>query len=183
LITGLEYLHRQGIVHHELKPSDVIVQPDGTAKICGYLSSYLEEYQFTKATRIGSRFYMAPEAYDDDDGDIKARDPKTDVFSFGLIAFEIVAIARVFPTSMAAAAIMRKVMSARRDDRPRFPESVPGALADLIQRCWVPLSSKRPSFSDIVRQMNQIQFRFFPDVTLRLSVELPDDANDPAQNP
>jgi hypothetical protein len=186
LITGLEYLHSQGIVHHKLKPSDIIIQPDGTAKICGFLTSYLEEHKFTKANQLGGLFYMAPETYDDDEENNKVRDPKTDVFSFALIAFEIIAIDRVFPASMAAGAIMRKVVSARRDDRPKFPDIVPAALADLMQRCWVPLPSIRPSFSDILHQMNQTQFRFFPDVAFRLSVDIPNsnaaDANGPAQN-
>jgi serine/threonine-protein kinase 11 len=172
LITGLEYLHRQGIVHRELKPSDIIVYPDGMAKVDGYLTSYLEEHKMTKATQVGSPFYMAPEVYEGEEEGVKSRDPKTDVFSFGLIGFELVAIARVFPASMAAATIMRKVMNARRDDRPKMPGNVPSTLSDLIQRCWVPLPSKRPTFADILIQMNKLEFRFFPDVSLRLMMPL-----------
>jgi serine/threonine-protein kinase 11 len=172
LITGLEYLHRQGMVHRELKPSDVIIYADGTAKVDGYLTNYLEEHKLTKATQVGSPFYMAPEVYDDEEEGLKSKDPKTDVFSFALIGFELVAIARVFPTSMAAAAIMRKVMSARRDDRPKIPDNVPSALSDLIQRCWVPLPSKRPTFEAVLCQMNALEFRFFPDVSLRLTMPL-----------
>jgi hypothetical protein len=78
-------------------------------------------------------------------------------------------------------------MSARREDRPKFPENFPGALANLIQRCWAPLSSARPSFSDIVHQMSQIQFQLFPDVTLDLAVDAwhsnAANTNGPAQNP
>jgi serine/threonine protein kinase len=172
LITSLEYLHRQGIVLRELKPSDVIVYPDGTARVDGYLTSFLEEQKFTKASQVGSPFYMSPEVYDDEEEGVKSKDPKTDVFSFALIAFELVAIARVFPTSMAAATIMRKVMSARRDDRPKITDNVPGPISDLIHRCWVPLPSKRPTFEDILRQMNAIQFRFFPDVDLILTMPI-----------
>jgi hypothetical protein len=171
LITGLEYLHRQGIVHRELKPSDIIIEADGSARICGYLTSFLEKHKFTKASRVGSPFYMAPEAYDDEER-VKSKDPKTDVFSFGLIAFELVAIARVFPSSMHAATIMRKVMSARFEDRPKIADSVPRAISELILRCWVPLASTRPTFEDILHQMNTIQFRFFPDVDLRLTMPI-----------
>jgi serine/threonine protein kinase len=112
LITGFEYLHRQGIVHHEFKLSDIIIQSDRAAKLSDYMTSFLEERKFTKASQVGSPFYMAPEVYGDDDGGRKMKDPKTDVFSFGVIAFELVTTAKVFPMAMAAATVMRRVMSA-----------------------------------------------------------------------
>jgi serine/threonine protein kinase len=46
LITGLEYLYNRGIVHRELKPTDLIVESDGTLRICGYSTSVLVEYKF-----------------------------------------------------------------------------------------------------------------------------------------
>jgi serine/threonine protein kinase len=178
LVTGLEYLHCHGIVHHELKPSDVIVQGDGTAKICGYMTSYLEQHKFTRASQVRPPFHAAPEVYnaddddDHDDQDVKRKDPKTDVFAFGLIAFELVSITRVFPLTMAPVTIMRKAMSSKPVDRPKLANGVPGVLADLIRRCWVPVPSKRPVFSDILHQLNAIEFRFFPHLNLRLTMPL-----------
>jgi serine/threonine protein kinase len=172
LVTGFEYLHSQGIVHGELKPSDVIVQADGTARICDYMTSYLEERRFTKASQFRPLFHMAPEQYgnDDDDQDGELRDPKTDVFAFGLIAFELVSLARVFPPSMALGKIMRTAKSGQAADRPKISDSVPGVLADLIRRCWVPEPSMRPPFAEILRQLNGITFHVFPDGDRRLTM-------------
>jgi serine/threonine protein kinase len=89
LVSGLNYLHKKGIVHRELKPNDLIIESDGTVRICGYATSILEEDKYTKRTRFGGPTYMAPEHYDDEIGEKRIRDPKTDVFSFGLILYEI----------------------------------------------------------------------------------------------
>jgi serine/threonine protein kinase len=54
LISGLQYLHSQGIVHRELKPTDLIVCFDGSIKICSYLMSILEEFKYTKASQVAA---------------------------------------------------------------------------------------------------------------------------------
>jgi serine/threonine protein kinase len=46
---GLDYLHRQTIVHANLKPSDIIAD-DGSAKVCGYLTAFLEDTGLTQVS-------------------------------------------------------------------------------------------------------------------------------------
>jgi serine/threonine protein kinase len=82
LVSDLNYLHKNGIVHRELKPNDLIIERDGSLRICDYAMSIFEEHQYTKATQVGGPSYMAPEVYDDEEGGKKIRDPKMDVFFF-----------------------------------------------------------------------------------------------------
>jgi serine/threonine-protein kinase len=159
LISGFAYLHRQGVVHREVKPSDLIVQPDGSIRICGYLTSVLEEHKFTRESQVGAPSYRAPEIYE---GDQQSRDPKTDVFSFGLILYEILCTQRVFPPTSSPAVIMRRAMSEKEADRPVIPRGVHPVLRELIATSWVPTASTRQSFEVMGNRLREVQFAVFP---------------------
>jgi hypothetical protein len=80
LVSGLNHLHSKGIVHHELKPTNLIVQPDGSIRFCGYLTSAIAKNQFTRASQIGSASYIAPEQFKEREDEEKVWDLKIDVF-------------------------------------------------------------------------------------------------------
>jgi serine/threonine protein kinase len=164
LICGFQYLQSQGVVHREVKPSDLIVQDDGTIRICGYLTSILEEHRYTRASQVGAPSYMAPEVYEERENEQKSRDPKTDVFSFALILYELLCGQRVFPPSASAAVIMRRAMSARAADRPVIPNGLHPILRELIGKSWFPAPSKRQSFEAMWTRLRDAGFKVFPTV-------------------
>jgi serine/threonine protein kinase len=166
LVSGLNYLHKNGIVHRELKPNDLIIESNGTLRVCGYATSILEEHKYTKATQVGGPSYMPPEIYDDDRDGKKLRDPKTDVFSFGLLLFEILFDQKVFPSTMSTAAIMRKMQSDRARDRPMVRTNVHKILQEIISRSWVPSAAKRPSMEMLWNRMRDVGFDLFPGVVV-----------------
>jgi serine/threonine protein kinase len=167
LMTGSKYLHNRGIVHRELKPKDIIVDPDGSLRICGLATSILEEHRFTKAAQVGVPSYMAPDIYDDGHGSQRLRDPAMDVFSLRLIAYEILCGQRVFPSRMSAAMIMRRTMSTRASDRPIIPDTLYPILPELITRIWIPSAMQRPSLETLWKRMCAVGFRFFKIVEVR----------------
>jgi hypothetical protein len=164
LISGFAYLHNQGVVHREVKPSDLIVQPNGSIVICGYLTSVFEEHRFTRASQLGSPSYMAPEIYEDRQNGRKSRDPKTDVFSFALILYETLCGQRVFPPTCSASVIMRRAMSAKASDRPVIPSDWHPLLRELIMKGWGYAPAKRPSFEVMWKQLLDAKFAVFPNV-------------------
>jgi serine/threonine protein kinase len=166
LISGFAYLHSQGVVHREVKPSDLIVQPEGSIRICGYLTSVLEEHKFTRASQVGAPSYMAPEVYEDRENEQKSRDPKTDVFSFALILYEILCVQRVFPPTCSAAVIMRRAMSAKAADRPVIPAGWHPILRELVAKGWVPAPSKRATFGAMWKRLRDVRFEIFPTVAI-----------------
>jgi serine/threonine-protein kinase len=166
LMSGLHYLHDRGIVHRELKPEDLIVESDGSLRICGYATSVLEEQRFVHASQVGGASYRAPEIWAGLQEGLKVRDQKTDVFSFGLILYEIVTGRKVFPLTMSAAVIMGRVMGARPEDRSEIPADVSPVIGDLISRSWVPTAQKRPSFEDLWKQMRDCECKLFPGVSI-----------------
>jgi hypothetical protein len=168
LLSGLMYLHNHGIVHQELKPRDLIVEADGSLKICGYVTGILAEHKFTRASQVGDPSYMAPELYDESHNGPRVCDPMSDVFSFSMILYEILFHQKVFPSSMAAVVVMRRAMSSRPKDRPMIPDFLHLVLKDMIRRCWVPAARKRPTLDSLWKQMKNIDFKLFPDVTVSI---------------
>jgi serine/threonine protein kinase len=111
---------------------------------------------------------MAPEVYDDEQDKNKMRDPKTDVFSFGLILYELLMHQKVFPSNMSAAMIMRRAMSARPNDRPNIPSFIHQVLRELIIWSWNPVEKKRPTMAVLWKRMRDVGFNLFPNVTVTI---------------
>jgi serine/threonine-protein kinase len=168
LVSGLNYLHNKGIVHRELKPTDCIIAENGSLLISDITTSFFEEHNYTRASQVGGPSYVAPEVYDDQQDRTKVRDPKTDVFSFGLILYELLTHQRVFPLRMSGQMIMRRAMSVRPNDRPNIPSYIHPILRELITRSWNPAAQKRPTMETLWKPMQEVGFKLFLNVSVTI---------------
>jgi hypothetical protein len=121
---------------------------------------------------------MAPEVYNDEAEGAKVRDLKSDDFSFGLIVYEILCGGRVFPSTMSAAAIMRRAMSTKASDRPAIPSTVPPVLREMIARSWIRDASRRPTMEWHWKRMSESGFRLLPNVAAPRAPPTPADGVD-----
>jgi serine/threonine protein kinase len=170
LLSGLLYLHSRGIVHGDLKPSDVIIDSDGSPLLCDFLTAQLEASKFTRASQVGGPSYSAPEV--SGSGDAVNRTLKADVFSFGVILYEILFGTPVFPSTLGTATIWRKALDPKPGARPVIPASAHPALRSCIQRCWVPDPQRRPKLEDLWTLLRDANFGF-PDVPIALTLLSP----------
>ncbi len=89
---GLAYAHEHGIVHRDIKPSNVRLLEDGTAKIMDFGIAKLGGTHLTKTgMMVGTVHYMSPEQVRG-----KPLDGRSDVFSAGVILYELLAGERPF---------------------------------------------------------------------------------------
>jgi tetratricopeptide (TPR) repeat protein len=126
LADALSYAHARGIVHRDIKPDNVHLLPGGQVKLTDFgIARILGEAQLTVAGQVfGTPSYMAPEQIRG--GSIG---PYTDVFSLGILLWEMVAGRKPFPGD-SVVTITYKIMN---EATPPLP-GAPPALEAVIRR-------------------------------------------------
>ncbi len=84
---ALDFAHRRGIIHRDIKPSNILVTPDLDVKIGDFSIAYITKLDATGTMPlgvVGSPRYLSPEQINED-----ALTAQTDIFSLGIIMFEM----------------------------------------------------------------------------------------------
>jgi len=119
---GLGYAHTSGIIHRDVKPSNIRILEDGTVKIMdfGIAKSLVSQSTLTQTgITLGTASYLAPEQIRGED-----LDPRTDIFSLGVVAYEIVTGQKPF-TGDHISTVLYKIMN----EIPAPPSSLDPALS------------------------------------------------------
>ena len=129
--SALDYAHARGVVHRDIKPSNIMVTQSGV-KIMDFGVARVTSSQLTRTgTVVGTPNYMSPEQVKGE-----AIDGRSDQFSLGVIAYEILACCRPFQAPNLTATLFKLVNEApssirQLDSRvsPRLEAVVMHALA------------------------------------------------------
>jgi serine/threonine protein kinase len=135
LATALATLHRNHVVHRDVKPSNVLMSPTG-AKLTDFGIARNED--LTRLTRtgmvIGTPAFIAPECFDHN----HVPSASADMFSFGGVIYAAATGSTPFPGNDA------QVLKAVLYDTPDFTR-VPASLRDLVRSCLDKDPAKRPT--------------------------------------
>jgi serine/threonine protein kinase len=153
-VLGMRYVHRCQILHLDLKPSNILVNGKGHPLIGDFGSSRLVS-DTSRSDEMATVHYAAPEMYHER----AKRTTKCDVFSFGLVLYEILVKTPVFDPSERPLAVIRR-LHAR--DFPDIPAETGYLMAELIRSCWAKDPEERPSFQEIFTRFESGRFEILP---------------------
>ncbi|KAK7393972.1 mitogen-activated protein kinase kinase kinase [Neonectria punicea] len=126
-LSGLAYLHREGILHRDLKADNILLDVDGTCKISDFGISKKTDniYGNDKTNNMqGSVFWMAPEVIRSQGEGYSA---KVDIWSLGCVVLEMFAGKRPWAKEEAVGAIYKIANG----ETPPIPEDIQGTLGPL----------------------------------------------------
>lgn len=148
LCLGIEYAHSLGIVHRDIKPANVFLAADGTPLLGDFgLAIAPDQSRITShGMMVGTAAYMPPEQALG-----HALEPRSDLYSFGAMLFELLTGRPPFMGDDLMAIISQHVNAAPQPPS-KFVANVPPALDALVLKLLAKSPTERPLSAAVVRE-------------------------------
>lgn len=137
----LDYAHQRGIIHRDVKPSNILVKPSGQIIITDFGIAHIEDPSSSLQTQdgeiLGTPAYMSPEQ-------VKGQsvDGRSDLFSLGIILYELVTGMRPFGGENLAA-IFNSIAQKKPLEPAKINPGTPKSLSQIIMKCLEKTPDKR----------------------------------------
>ncbi|MBP7460675.1 MAG: serine/threonine protein kinase [Candidatus Delongbacteria bacterium] len=134
---GLHYAHDHRIIHRDVKSSNIFIAYDGSVKIGDFGISGFSETRSTALTLtgqlIGTPAYMPPELFNQD-VQLNAPSPTMDIYSMGVVIYEMLLGHNPFEQPTLAGTI-RQVVTNSYSSFDNLPQTTPPCIQSIIRKC------------------------------------------------
>ncbi|MFH1137800.1 MAG: serine/threonine-protein kinase, partial [Pseudomonadota bacterium] len=136
--TALDYAHAMGVVHRDVKPANIMLLPNGAAKVTDFGVARAMATSSTKTGVVkGTPFYMSPEQIMG-----KKVDGRSDIFSLGVVFYQLLTGALPFASDDLAGLI--RLITTRNPEPPtKHNPGIPRALVQIIAKAMAKDPEKR----------------------------------------
>ncbi|XP_041019741.1 serine/threonine-protein kinase STY17-like isoform X1 [Juglans microcarpa x Juglans regia] len=145
---GMNYLHQNNIIHRDLKTANLLMDENEVVKVADFGVARVKAQSGVMTAETGTYRWMSPEVIEH-----RAYDHKADVFSFGIVLWELLTgelpYSQLTPLQAAVGVVQKGL-------RPSIPKNTRPRLAELCERCWQQDAAQRPDFFEILEILQQI---------------------------
>src|SRR5579862_9164789 len=126
---ALDIAHKRGVIHGDVKPANILITNDGKVKLTDFGMARVARREARDSALLGTPAYWCPEQILG-----KPQDARSDIFSLGIVLYEMVTGRRPFDAE-SLQAICQKVMSSTPLPVSQINTSLPAGLNELIVSC------------------------------------------------
>lgn len=143
---AMVYLESKSVIHRDLAAANVLLNDDAIAKVSDFgLSGRIEQIKAGGKFRVK---WSAPEALKDNNDFT----PKSDVWSYGVLLWEIYSFGRVPYPRIPLNDVLEKVNGGYRMEKP---ENCPDQMYQIMLKCWKSRPSDRPTFVQVQKLLEE----------------------------
>lgn len=169
--SGLEFLHRRGIIHRDLKTMNVLLSKNKKAKLTDFGLSRVknETASSMKMTggMAGTPAWLAPENV----ADTPQVGAKSDVYALGTLLWSLASMEEPYAKAASMFVVLDYI---RRGVKEHIPKTTPSSYAAVIQKCWDMDPNMRPTAKQVADQLETfIQDGFGSDDAPAMPIAVP----------
>ncbi len=152
IANGLSFAHSRGIVHADMKPSNVLLTDDGRAKIADFGIARMPQEDASTPQLFATAMYVAPERVEG-----KPLSPASDIYGLGLVLYEML-VGRPPFTSANPSVLLRDHVVRQPVPPSHLRQSLPRELDSVVMKCL----AKDPSLrymraSDVAKALGSLE--------------------------